>query len=105
MSTSRKVNPRPERVINNECDQLAVDLWDSNPLLTKEKQLTKLMVLLSDSAPNRVRTSLHQSVRQVACRKVGSLLKDWIDRVAAIRHPASEGEADQRKRTAWDRQL
>ena len=44
------------------CDQLAVDLWDSNPLLTKEKQLTKLMVLLSDSAPNRFRTSLHQSV-------------------------------------------
>ncbi len=44
------------------CDQIAVDLWDSNPLLTKEKQLTKLMVLLSDLAPNLVRTSLHQSV-------------------------------------------
>jgi hypothetical protein len=71
-----------------------VDLWDSNPLLAKEKQLTKLMVLLSGMAPNRARTSLHQSVRQVACRKVGSPLKDWGCRVTAIRRPVSEGEAD-----------
>ena len=61
-----------------QCDQLAADLWDSNPLLAKEKQLTKLMVLLSGTALNCVRTSFHQSVRQVVCRKVGSPLKDWV---------------------------
>ena len=58
----KSLNLRKKRDINKWCDQLAVDLWDSNPLLTKEKQLTKLMVLLSDLAPNLVRTSLHQSV-------------------------------------------
>ena len=62
-------------------------------------------LVLSGTAPNRVRTSLHQSVRQVACRKVGSPLKDRNCRVTVTRHPVSEGEADQRKRTAWDRQL
>lgn len=76
--TFARLKTDSERGIVDWCDQLAVDLWVSNPLLTKEKQLTKLMVVLSETAPNCFRTSLHQSVRQVACREVGSPLKDWI---------------------------
>ena len=37
--------------------------------------------------------------------KAGSPRQNWSGRVTVTRHSVSEGEADQRKRTAWDRQM